>query len=281
MSANWSIVYFENSITDEAFFKAAQESFRLALEGKLYGLKYNDNQELVPFKLGRAIVEQFNGDSKRARLIQDGLMSELYGHGILHYPQRNNLHVIADSIVRLNVYLSGRIRRKDLRVELEEKPDPSSEVLFHMMNFIGHLTQTINCQAAHIMFERNPAGRGTGVHLYDSGVLVDDYYYENIEAVGSELIEIIQKPDQVKGLLSGRFEFLTQFPIVRHDLVDSHPYVRYFDGEDLSPNRDYVRSDPNQTDLYVPFWEEDSLPIGAIYCLERPLPDDFLKRYKK
>ncbi|MEQ8676237.1 MAG: hypothetical protein RLP44_19610 [Aggregatilineales bacterium] len=281
MSANWSIAYFEKSISDDAFFKAVQEAFRQFLEGKLYGLKWDDNQELVPFQLDDSTTEQFSGDVKRARLIQDALITELLGHGILHYPQRNNLHVIVDSIIRLDVYSSGRIRREELKRQLEAKPDPMSEVLFHMMDFLRYLTQILECQSAHVMFDHNPAGNATGVHLYDSGTFVDDYYYENLEGVGSEMVERIQSPQQVETFLNGRFAFLNQLPVIKRDSIDGNDDVYYFDGEDLSSNRLSEHFGVNQTDLYVPFWEENTLPIGAIYALKGPLPDYFLNRYDR
>lgn len=280
MSANWSIVYFEKSITDDAFFKAVQEAFALNLEGKLYGVEYDDNRKLVSFRLGDSITEQFNGDAKRARLVQDGLINALYGHGILHYPQRNNLHVIADSIIRLDVLLSGRMRRDELKHKLKTKPDPSSEIIFCMMDFLRQLTQALKCHAVHIMFERNPAGQVTSVHLYDSGELVDDYYYENLEAVSTQLIEY-PLTSQFKTLLNGRFSFLTELPFIYCSPNDDDNYVQYFEGEDLPLNRRSDHFGLNSTDLYVPFWEDDTLPIGAIYCLEKPFPDYFLERYDK
>jgi hypothetical protein len=278
MSANWSITYVEKTITDDEFFKAMQEAFRINLEDKLYGLRWADNQELEPFKLGESIHERFS-DSKRAKLLLDGLMNELYGHGILHFPQRNSLHVIVDSIIRLNIYLSGRLRREELKTRLQSQSDPIDEVVFHFMNFLQHLTKTLQCHAVHVMFERNPATRATSVHFYDSGEFVDSYYYENIESIGSEMIERIQNPERIERMLNGRFAFLNNQPVVQQ--INNEDYFVYFDGEYLPPNRGSDSFAINQTDVYVPLWEENTLPIGAIYCLEKEFPNHFLQRYSK
>ncbi len=279
MSANWSLVYVEASISDEAFFEAVQEAFQSTLENKLYGLRSGDDGKMESFLLEDSITEHFGDDRKRARIVQDGLTSELYGHGILHFPQRNNLHVIADSIVRLHVYYSGRMRRDELKRKLEAKPDPSFEIIFHMMDFLRQLTKALNCHAVHVMFERNPATRATGVHLYDAGELIDDYYYENLEAVSTELIEHLLSPHRVETLLGGRFACLTKVPIVVRSPIDGKDYVYYFDGKDLPSPKGADNFGLKLTDLYVPFWEDDALPINAIYCLEKPFHDYFLARY--
>lgn len=129
------------------------------------------------------------------------------------------------------------------------------------------------------MFERNPAGRATSVHFYDTGQLVDDYYYEHVEAIGNIMFEYVQHPRRVGEILGGRFAFLSKQPISHTSSIDNEEYIEFFDGEDLLPDKGSDLFSLNQTDLYVPFWENESLPFGAIYSLEEPFPDHFLKQH--
>jgi len=277
MSATWSLTYLETTMEERALLDIVVEIFKRELEGKLYGLEWVE-RELVPVKLNEPIVERFT-DKNRARMIA-GSHYEGYSTGVLAYPPQKGLHVLVDTVIAsTDVISSGRMRREELKYHLQEKPAPDMEAVFHYMHFLDEVTATMLCQAAHIMFSRNPAGRCTSVHLYATGRIVEDYYYENIEAMGSQLIELPKNPERLGQLLGGRFEFLRRQPMMRRLLDDV--FVAYFDGEDLSPTRStrWEIFGLEDSDLFVPFWEENMLPVGAVYCLKEPLPDYFLKRY--
>jgi len=164
---------------------------------------------------------------------------------------------------------------------MTQKPNHFSNSLFLYISFLRHITKALNSQAVHIMFERNPAGRNTGIHFYDCGQLVDDYFFENIECEDRYcLIELPQKPAFIREVLDGRFAFLSDQPRTRlyDDLFSTDVY---FEGEDLSEN-DPIHDIFNvrASRLYVPFWDESSQAFGAIYCPTKELPSHFLARYQ-
>src|SRR5262249_6817848 len=145
------------------------------------------------------------------------------------------------------------------------------------------LTKHINAEAVNIIFERNPAGGATAVHFYQAGELVDDFYAEHNDAdeTYENLIELPQHPQIFTSLLGGRFALLLDQP-KRSSYDDGEPDIDvYFDGEDLSlysPAHDTFNL--RDSDLYVPFWDETLLPLGAIYCYEGKFPKFFLQRYE-
>ncbi len=279
MSATWSLTYLETDIAERELFDNVVEVFQRELGGKLYSLD-SAAGKIVPIKLNEPIVEWFT-DEKRARIIADS-HHERYCVGILTYGPRNGLYVLVDTVMAsTDVLMSGRMRREELKYHLREKPDPVGEMPLYYMHFLTEVTAALKSQAAHIMFERNPAGRATSIHFYDAGVMVEDYYYEHIEAVGSQLIELPNNPERLGQLLGERFAFLKKQPRM-HGSGDDE-YAAYFDGEDLSPTMRGSEWDVfglKDSDLFVPFWEEKALPLGAVYCLKEPLPDYFLKRYE-
>jgi hypothetical protein len=280
MSAMWSLTYFKAIASEREFFDAVVETFRAELDGKLYGLDWSNLQDSAIVNLKSTFVEWFDSP-KRARLITDSHLLERLCHGVLVFPAQNGLITIADTVIQIgDIYSSGRTRRSELAAHLIERPDPHAESLFQFIRFLSRLTGLWNTQAVHLMFERNPATRTTATHFYDSGQLVDDYCYENIECEDRFEVELPLHPELIRQILDGRFAFLSEQP--KHRQFDDDTVEVYFDGEDLGR----LRNDPDwdvfnlrTSDLYVPFWDENNLPLGAVYSLHDELPDFFLQRY--
>lgn len=282
MSAFWSITYLEAPVSERDLFDLIVSVFRSHLHDRLYTLESRGDQ-IVPVKLDDQLYVEWFDDPKRARMIADSCLVERFSQGVLIYPASGGLHILVDSVIQLNHLAdSGRTRRDELLERLKLNPDPDSETLFHFTDYLQHITRTLTAPAAHIMFERNPAGRITGVNLYDSGQLFDHYYVENIEAIGEYgLVELPQNPAHVRRLMNGRFGFLLDQPRARE--FDDEISEVYFDGEDLwmydkFPGWDVFNI--RAANLAVPFWDDAPLPLGAVYCLKDDLPDYFLKRYE-
>ncbi|MBN1310685.1 MAG: hypothetical protein JXB30_04630, partial [Anaerolineae bacterium] len=233
MSATWSLTYLKTKTSIRDVFSAVVDAFRAEVDDKLYDIE-SRGSAIVDVKASKAVVEEFS-DTKRARIIVDSCQVEWYNRGVIVYPEQNGLFTLTDTVIHLgNIYESGRSRRVKLAQATAHKPDPYATSLFLFIAFLNRLTEMLDAQAVHIMFERNPAGRATGVHFHDRGQLVDDYYCEDIECEGHYgLIDLPEKPEQIKRLLDGRFGFLAEQPkLQQYD--EEYPKESYFDGEDLS-----------------------------------------------
>jgi hypothetical protein len=282
MSAQWSLTYLQTRIPERDLFETVANLFNLELDGQLYGYE-RDRDPYLPtafVKLDKAVAEWFE-NSKRAKLIFEALLGNPYGSGVLIYPQKNGLLTIADSVIHTNdTDFCGRTRRVEL---MAEPLDPQFYSLFKYMSFLKRLTETLDIEAAHIMYERNPAGRVTGIHFYKTGQLVDEYFAESVEADPDyeNVIDLPEHPEVMREILGGRFAFLVDQP-KRWSLDDEEYEDVYFEAEHLGKARDFPEFDVfnlRDSDLYVPFWDETMLPLGAVYCLNGELPDYFLKTH--
>jgi hypothetical protein len=287
MSATWSLTYLQTSISERELFEVVAKLFALELNGELYGIE-RDHDPYLPItfvKLKNAIVEWFD-DPTRAKMIFDALLGDRYGSGVLIYPQKNGLLTIADSVLYTNdIDSSGRTRRTEL---IAENPDPQFYSLFKYMGFLRQLTENLAGEAAHLMYERNPAGHVTGIPFYKAGQLVDEYFAEQVDAdpAYENMIDLPQHPEVLREILGGRFAFLLDqpkrwpYPINSNDEEDYDDV--YFQGEHIGMHlAEWDIFNLRQSDLYVPFWDEHMLPLGAVYCLNGELPDYFLKRHEQ
>lgn len=283
MSATWSLTYLQTNLAEQALFQTLVKLFHADLKGKLYGWDSLDAPSLdwKPVRLEETVVEWFD-TPERARMITDALIRERMANGMLLYPQHNGLFTIADSVIQLgDIYNCARARRAELAERLKQHPDPDAERLFHHMQFLNHLTGAAEAEAAHIFYERNPAGGLTGVHFYRDGQFVDEFYAKYLDGDDHvPLIELPQHPEILGTLLGKRFAFLLNQP-VRWNYDDGEDEVDvYFDAEYIGLSRpDHDPFGMCASDLYVPFWEEDMLPIGAIYEHNKEFPQFFLSRY--
>ncbi len=280
MSAQWSLTYLRTDTPVEELFETVVKAFLLEIDDQLYDLD-NQNPSYGVVKTSRAIIEKFR-DPTRSRIIVDSCQLEWYNRGVIVYPRKDNLFTLVDTVIHIgNIADSARSRRETLAKDLAQKPDHFSNSLFLYISFLSRLTKSLNAQAIHIMFERNPAGRTTSVHCYDRGKLEDDFFFENIECEDRYgLIELPQKSAFVQHIINGRFAFLVNQPKIRQ-LDEQFSIEAYFDGEDLHVNDpDWDVLNVRASRLYVPFWDENSQPFGAIYCPTKELPDYFLARYQ-
>jgi hypothetical protein len=280
MSAAWSLTYLQTTISERDLFEVITKLFALNLDSKLYGYERGRDPYLPTafVKLEKAIAEWFE-DSKRAKLIFDALLGDPYGSGVLIYPRKNGMLTIADSVIHSNdTDLCGRTYRVKL---LAENPDPQFYSLFKYMDFLKQLTEILNVEAAHLMYERNPGGKVTGIHFYKAGQLIDEYFAESDDAdLGYEkVIDLPQHPEVMREILGGRFAFLLDQP--KHWSMDGKEYEDiYFEAEHIGmdiPEYDFFNM--RESDLYVPFWNESMLPLAAVYCLNGNLPKHFLRSH--
>lgn len=280
MSAQWSLTYLRTDASVEELFETVVNAFLLEIDDQLYDLEYR-NSSYVDVKTSRAIIEKFH-DATRSRIIVDSCQLEWYNRGVIVYPRKEGLFTLVDTVIHIgNIAASARSRREELAKDLVQKPDHFSNSLFLYISFLSHLTKSLNVQAIHIMFERNPAGSTTSVHCYDRGKLEDDFFFENIACDGRYgLIELPQKPAFVRHMIDGRFAFLVDQPKIRQ-YDEQFSVEAYFDGEDLHVNDpDWDVLNVRASRLYVPSWDEASQPFGAIYCPTKELPAHFLARYQ-
>lgn len=280
MSALWSITYLKTTASLRELFDAVVTAFLQEIDDQLYDIE-SQGESYVDVKTGKAVIEEFS-DPVRARLIVDSCQVEWINRGVIVYPDKNGLFTITDTINHLgNVYDAGRARRTELTNEMNQATNHFSVSLFLYINFLSNLTELLNAEAAHIMYERNPATRATAVHFYEAGQFIDDYYYDTLDYMGEDgLIELPEKPDHIEKILDGRFQFLLGLPKI-HQYEDWEPESIYFDGEHLSiHNATYDVLNVRNSQLYVPFWDDQAIPFGAVYCPKKALPNSFIERYK-
>jgi hypothetical protein len=278
MSAQWSLTYLKTESPIEKIFDVIVDSFRSQLEGRLYDLKY-EGDSLVDTKLDHTVVEKFT-QLKRAKMIVDSHIVERLNQGVIVYPKVDDLYTLVDTIhYAPDVFLSARSRRADLSTQSKDKSNVVPEGMLVFIDFLTIVTRTLNAEVAHIMFERNPATRATSVHFFDRGQFVDDYYHEDIPDDVSKLIELPVWPSRLQTLLDGRFGFLAKQPRLQKYDDDEIGEV-YFDGEDLDHDQATNIFDIKPSRLYVPFWDDNSFPYGAVYSYLDELPSYFVERYK-
>ncbi|MBI1258169.1 MAG: hypothetical protein GC204_11920 [Chloroflexi bacterium] len=285
MSASWSLTYLQTDLSERALFDTLLPLFDAELTGKLYGYAWADNpaDSWNTIKLETREIEWFE-TPKRAKMIMDAVINEPYGRGILIYPRKNGLICLADSLMQMDGVLnSSRTRRVEWAKILTDKPDPMFGLMPLYMDVLKRLTELAHAEAANIIFERNPAGGATAVHFYKAGELVDEFYAEHLDAdeTYDNLIELPQHPEIVASLLGGRFAFLLDQPKRWSYGAGEAAVDVYFDGEDLSMTLpEYDAFNLRDSDLYVPFWDETILPLGAVYCFNGKFPKYFLQRYE-
>ncbi len=288
MSATWSLTYLQTSVSERELFEVVARLFARELDGELYGME-RDRDPYLPMtfvKLEKTIVEWFD-NPKRAKMIFDALLGDRYGKGVLIYSQKDGLLTIADSVIYTNdIDCSGRTRRAEL---IAENYDPQFYSLFQYMDFMRQLTETLSVEAAHLMYERNPVGHATGIHFYKAGQLVDEYFSEliDVDSDHKNIVDLPEHPEVLREILGGRFAFLLDqpkrwsYPINSNDEEEDYDDV-YFQGEHIGIHlAEWDIFNLRQSDLYVPFWNENTLPLGAAYCLNGELPDYFLRRYEQ
>ncbi len=157
------------------------------------------------------------------------------------------------------------------------------------MDFMKQLTEALSVEAAHLMYGRNPVGHTTGIHFYKSGQLADEYFSEviDVDPDYKNIVDLPEHPEVLRGILGGRFAFLLDqpkrwsYPIISNPGPEDYGDV-YFQGEHIGIQlEEWDVFNLRQSGLYIPFWDENTLPLGAVYCLNGELPDYFLRRYEQ
>lgn len=279
MSAQWSLTYLNTSMPIDMLFDQLTKIFQQTIVGRLHHTLWLSGNEEI--RLDSVVAEKFQ-ESQRAKLIFESCEVGVYNRGVILYPQREGLFTVYDSVNLLDaVWMANRSERERLLAEKTSNSEAPIHPLILYEAFLCRLTKSLSCDAIHVLFERNPAGRSTSVRFFGDGKLRDDFCHSYIDGGEWELLEMPQHPQVVRTVLNGRFAFLLDQPKRYISPIDHEEYKEYFDGQHLKPNTpEWDVFDIQAQHLYVPFWYDDFIPYGAVYCPAKELPSHLLDRYK-
>lgn len=266
MSAHWSVVYLEAKHSERDVFDAMVEAFRSELDAPLHHY----------WKLEPMIAEwgAVPPPAVKGELPYDPWYEPT--RYVLLNSVKNGLMTLETSFLDDEDLVCGsRQHLKQLAFDAI-KPNAITQPLLAYSRFLNTLTKTLNVQAAHLMFFRNPAIRATSVHFHDKGELVDVYHVEDADGE----FHNVEVPKRIVAdmFLGGRFAFLGDQPKPhpdRDDLEDElkdveYFNVTYFDGEDLLTLQDGHPDIHNLQASQLPIPFSDLTCVGSIQCAKIP-----------